>query len=151
MKERVVEILVYLMSEIEANKRLNEIDLTDLKSKGYTQSEISAAFSWLYDNVPVQDGVFVGGAVASKESRRLLHDAEKLMMTTDAQGYLMQLCEVGLLHNRDLEHVIERAMMSGFEKLSIYELHEIVAAVLFSRPNKWNESRSMLNNNDTIH
>ncbi|MEK7250097.1 MAG: DUF494 family protein [Bacteroidota bacterium] len=151
MKERVVEILVYLMAEIDANKRLSEIDLDDLKSKGYTQSEISAAFSWLYDNLPVQDGVVVRGAIASKESRRVLHDAEKLMMTTDAQGYLMQLCEVGLLENRDLENVIERAMMSGFEKLSMYEMREIVAAVLFARSNNWYESRSMLNNNDTIH
>lgn len=151
MKERVVEILVYLMSEIEANKRLSEIDLNALQSKGYTQSEISAAFSWLYDNLPVQDGVVVRGAIASKESRRILHDAEKLMLTTDAQGYLMQLCEVGLLENRDLENVIERAMMSGLEKLSIYELREIVAAVLSAKQNNWKESRSMLNNNDTIH
>lgn len=151
MKERVVEILVYLMAEIEANKRLGEIDLNHLHSKGYTQSEISAAFSWLYDNVPVQDGVVVRGAIPSRESRRILHEAEKLMMTTDAQGYLMQLCEVGLLENRDVENVIERAMMSGFEKLSIDELREIVAAVLFAKQNNWREGRSMLNNNDTIH
>ncbi len=151
MKERVVEILVYLMSGIDANKRLSEIDLDDLKSKGYTQSEISAAFSWLYDNLPVQDGVVVRGAIASKESRRVLHDAEKFMMTTDAQGYLMQLCEVGLLENRDLENVIERAMMSGFEKLSMFEIREIVAAVLFARSSNWYESRSMVNNNETIH
>jgi len=151
LKERVVEILVYLMSGIDANKRLSEIDLDDLKSKGYTQSEISAAFSWLYDNLPVQDGVVVRGAIASKESRRVLHDAEKFMMTTDAQGYLMQLCEVGLLENRDLENVIERAMMSGFEKLSMFEIREIVAAVLFARSSNWYESRSMVNNNETIH
>jgi len=139
------------MSGIDANKRLSEIDLDDLKSKGYTQSEISAAFSWLYDNLPVQDGVVVRGAIASKESRRVLHDAEKFMMTTDAQGYLMQLCEVGLLENRDLENVIERAMMSGFEKLSMFEIREIVAAVLFARSSNWYESRSMVNNNETIH
>ena len=151
MKERVVEILVFLMCEIEANKRLNEIDLDDLKSRGYTQSEISAAFSWLYDNMPVQDGVVVRGVVASKESRRVLHDAEKMMMTTEAQGYLMQLYEVGLLENKDFENVIERAMMSGFEKLSMDEVREIAAAVLFAKTNKWNDSRFILSNDDTIH
>lgn len=151
MKERVVEILVYLMSEIESDKRLNEIDLDDLKRKGYTQSEISAAFSWLYDNIPMQDGVVVRGAGVSKESRRILHEAEKLILTTESQGFLVQLCEVGLLDNHDIENIIERSMMSGLEKLTMTEVREIVAAVLSAKPNKWNESRSMLNNNETIH
>lgn len=151
MKERVVEILMLLMSEMDGTTRLSEIDLDDLKEKGYTQSEINAAFSWLYENIPVQDGVIVRGALASKESRRVLHEAEKLALTTEAQGYVMQLCEIGLLTNREVELIIERAMMSGFEKLSIAEMREIVAAVLFAKPNSWRESRSMLNNNDTIH
>jgi uncharacterized protein Smg (DUF494 family) len=151
MKERVVEILVFLMAEIESNKRLSEIDLDDLKNKGYTQSEISAAFSWLYDNLTVKDGIVVREASPSKESRRVLHEAEKLLMTTDAQGYLMQLCEVGLLENRDVENVIERAMMSGVEKLTTPELQEIVAAVLSAGQHKWKEGRSILNHNDTIH
>lgn len=151
MKERVVEILVILMSEIEANKRLSDIDLEVLKRRGYTQTEISAAFSWLYDNMPVQDGIVVRGALAAKESHRILHEAEKMMMSTEAQGYLMQLCEVGLLDNRDLENVIERAMMSGLEQLTMYEVREIAASVLFARPSKWHESRSILDNNDTVH
>ena len=151
MKERVVEILVILMSEIEANKRLSDIDFDDLKSKGYTQTEISAAFSWLYENMPVQDGIVVRDEMPDKDSRRILHDAEKMMISTEAQGYLMQLCEVGLLDNRDLENIIERAMMSGLEQLSLDEVREIAAAVLFARPNKWHESRSMLDNNDTVH
>lgn len=151
MKERVVEILMLLMSEIESNKRLSEIDLDDLKRKGYSQSEISAAFSWLYDNMQVQDGVVVRGVNASAESRRVLHEAEKIILSTEAQGYLMQLCEVGLLDNRDLENIIERTMMSGMEKLSVEEIREIAAAVLFAKPNNWRESRSILNNNETIH
>lgn len=151
MKERVVEILVILMSEIETNKRLSEIDLDDLKRKGYTQTEISAAFSWLYDNLTVLDGVVVRGVAASKDSRRILHEAEKVMMSTEAQGYLMQLYEVRLLDNRDLENIIERAMMSGLEQLSIVEVREIATAVLFARPNNWHESRSMINHNETVH
>ncbi len=151
MKERVVEILVYLMAEIERNKRLSEIDLLDLQDKGYSQSEISAAFSWLYDNLPIQDGRIVMQVPSSRASRRQLHEAEKMMMTTEAQGYLLQLCELGLIEQRDLENVLERAMMAGFEKLSIYDIREVVAAALFAKPNNWISSRSMLNNSDMIH
>jgi len=151
MKERVVEILVFLMSEIEANKQLSEINLEELKDKGYTQSEISAAFSWLYDNMPMQDGIIVQGLTPSRASHRVLHEAEKLMLTTEAHGYLMQLCELGLLENRDMESVIERAMVSGYEKLSLDEIREIVAAVLFARPSSSHGNRFTQNNNDTVH
>ena len=51
MKEKVVEILLYLMSEIRDDKRLADIDLNDLQNRGYSQSEISAAFSWLFDTL----------------------------------------------------------------------------------------------------
>ena len=151
MKERVVEILVYLMSEIEANKRLSEINLEDLADKGYTQSEISAAFSWLYDNLPVQDGHIVLQTKSSEESRRQLHDAEKMVLTTEAQGYLMQLCELRLLDNFDLETVLERAMMLGLERLSMDDMREIVAVVLSAKTTQGRAGRSMFNSNDMIH
>ncbi len=151
MKERVVEILVYLMSEIEANKRLSEIDVDGLKQRGYTQSEISIALSWLYENIPMQDGYVVHQGKASHGSRRLLHDAERMMMTTEAQGYLMQLNELGLLDNREMETIIERAMVSGFEQFTIYEMREIVAAVLFSKKNGGHDRHVQPNDTDTIH
>jgi uncharacterized protein Smg (DUF494 family) len=151
VKERVVEILVYLMAEIEGNKRLSDIDLLDLQDKGYSASEISTAFSWLYDNMPIQDGRVVMQSSSSRTSRRYLHDAEKMLMTTEAQGYLLQLCELGLIEQRDLENVLDRAMMAGFERLTVQEMREIVATSLFAKPNNWKASRSMVNNSDTIH
>ena len=96
MKEKVVEILIYLMSAIHDNKRLTEIDLDDLRSQGYTQTEISAAFSWLYDNMP-------GGPSAAQStppaagSRRSFHEAEKLLLSPDGQGYLIQLSELAVM------------------------------------------------------
>ena len=152
MKEKVVEILIYLMSEMQENKQLNEIDLSDLRTKGYTQSEISAAFSWLYDNVQTSHaGAITSGATAG-ESRRVLHDAEKLALSMESQGYLIQLRELGLLDDRDLETVIERAMVTGYEKLSVGEIREIVASVLLSKGRSAAGPDSfLLDANDTIH
>lgn len=152
MKEKVVEILIYLMSEMQENKQLNEIDLGDLRTKGYTQSEISAAFSWLYDNVQAsQAGAITSGATAGG-SRRVLHDAEKLALSTESQGYLIQLRELGLLDDKDFETIIERAMVTGYEKLSVGEIREIVASVLFSKGRSAAGPDSfLLDANDTIH
>jgi uncharacterized protein Smg (DUF494 family) len=152
MKEKVVEILIYLMSEMQENKQLNEIDLSDLRTKGYTQSEISAAFSWLYDNVQTSYAGAISSGATTAESRRVLHDAEKLALSMESQGYLIQLRELGLLDDKDLETVIERAMVTGYEKLSIGEIREIVASVLLSKGRSVAGPDSyLLDANDTIH
>jgi len=152
MKERIVEILIYIMSEMQANKGIADIDLGDLKEKGYSQSEISAAFSWLYDNIRMNDIGSSHEAKPGADSRRVLHEVEKQMLSTEAQGYLIQLRELGLLDDRDLEHVIERVVLSGFEKLTPSELQELVASVLLVKAgNASDTNRSTLYNRDTIH
>jgi len=149
MKDKVVELLMYIMSEIQGEKRLAEIDMTDLESRGYTPVEIGQALSWLHENM---QQVLESRSLAvpgSRGSRRVLHDAEKVVIPTEGQGYLIQLVELGLLDARDLETVIERAMLSGYEKLALEELREIIAGVLSSRER--GPHRSFLNNEDTIH
>jgi len=149
MKEKIVELLVYFMSEIRARSTLNDIDLGDLKKRGYTQSEISEALSWLYENMRGENGVVTIPAGSSGGSRRVLHEVEKAALTVESQGYLIQLRELGLLDDRDMETVIERAVMSGYESLSVDELREIVASVLFGKGG--DARRSQLNNKETIH
>lgn len=150
MKEKVVELLIYIMSEMQDNKRIGDIDLSELKTRGYTPSEISAAFSWIYENIELNQ-LRKAGASAST-SHRVFHDAEKAALSTESQGYLMQLSELGLLDEKGLETVVERAMMAGYEKLSVAELREIVASVLFARGgDDQNGGRSIMNSDDTIH
>jgi uncharacterized protein Smg (DUF494 family) len=152
MKEKVVEILVYLMSEIQENKPLNDIDLSDLKNRGYTQSEINAAVTWLYEHVQGFGTAGEYSRIPSRGSRRILHEAEKIAFSTTAQGYLIQLTELGLLDDKDLEVVIERAMVGGYEKLSVAEVREIVATVLFAKEGRIpGSTHSLLNSEESIH
>ncbi len=152
MKERIVEILIHIMSEMQSKKDIAEIDVADLKNRGYTQSEISAAFSWLYDTMRMNEVGMTRESIPVEGSRRVLHDVEKQMLSTEAQGYLIQLCELGLLDDRDIELVIERVVVSGFEKLTPAELQEFVAHVLLAKAgNGPDANRSALYNRDTIH
>jgi len=152
MKEKVVEILVYLMSEMQEDKKITDIEIRDLKTRGYTQSEISAAFSWLYDNFDMSQGVATRAGKASAVSKRILHDVEKVVLSTESQGYLIQLREIGLLEDQDVEAVIDRAMVAGYEKLTLAELRVIVASVLIAKAgSERGLNRSMLNSKDTIH
>ena len=49
MQEKIVEILLQLITGIKEHKVIEEGEINRLIEKGYTQTEISAAFSWLYD------------------------------------------------------------------------------------------------------
>lgn len=151
MKEKVVEILVYLMSEMQDEVQPGEIDLADLKERGYTQSEISTAFSWLHDHIGETEAQSRRLAGADTSSRRMLHDAEKMMLSVEAQGYLIHLRELGLLQDGELETVIERAMMSGYERLGMTEIQGLAASVMLARGGEDGGYRAMLNSGDSIH
>lgn len=148
MKERVVELLILLMSELRGDKQLVEVDMSELQERGYTSSEITQALSWLHDHLQ-QGSETTTVASKGQGSRRVLHEAEKGVIPTEGQGYLIQLVELGLLGDRDLETVIERAMLSGYERVTLDELREIVAGVLSAR--EQGPNRMYLNNEDTIH
>ena len=151
MKEKVLELLVYLMSEIRDNKPLADVDLSSLQSRGYTTSEISDAFGWLHEHVPPPAARAKRPATAGGLSRRMFHEAEKLVLSTEGQGYLILLSELGLLSDEDLEAVIERAMMAGYEKLSVAELRQLAAAVLTARRVDRAPDRPVADGGDTVH
>ncbi len=152
MKEKVVEILVHIMSEMQGKESLQDIDLTDLKNRGYTQSEINAAVSWLYEHVQAPGVRSTRPGESGRGSRRVFHEVERTVFATSAQGYLIQLAELGILDEHDMEAVIDRAMMSGYERLSVAEVRDIVTAVLSAREGGMRGSRhSPLTGEDTIH
>lgn len=149
MKQRIIELLVQIMSEIQVTNRISDVDLGALKRRGYTQTEISEALSWLYTNMEVDDGVVTVPVSAGSGSRRILHEVEKSAFTIDSQGYLIQLREIGLLDDRDMELVIERALQTGYDRLSVDEVKEIVTAMLLGKGGSSN--RLWLNNKESIH
>jgi Smg protein len=146
-----MEILVYLMSNL-STKELVEINMT-LEDQGYTQSEISAAFDWLHSNIQL-DSSWIAPNI-SPGSRRHFLSVEKKVISAEARGYLMQLCELGLLSATDLETVIEKAMGTGLEQLSVAEMKSLTALILSAKSMQPGSGDSMqrflMNNNETIH
>jgi Smg protein len=152
MKEKIVEIIAYLMSELRNNTPLNEIDLTVLTNSGYTPTEISTAFSWLYEKIEVAENVSAEVARRSIYSHRVLHEAERLVITPEAYGYLLQLREIGLVTESDIESVIDRIMLAGYATVAVPEIKSLVASLLLESDDSYNTgSRVMLNSKDTIN
>ena len=153
MQERIIEILVYVLSELKrTQKPVGEIDLSLLVQKGYTQQEISTAFAWLNNRLQSEEKTVERSTKQEERgSFRVLHRAEQYVITPEAYGYLIQLRELNILSQQEMELIIEQAMLEGFE-LSIHEIQNIVTSVLFETG--WGHSsnnRTMLNSNDTIN
>jgi Smg protein len=150
MKERVVEILVYLMHEIQDDRQLADVDLGELRERGYTAGEISAAYTWLHESMSGGAADRRRPAPSRSDSRRHFHEVERTVLTPAAQGYLIDLREVGLLTDADVETIVERAMVSGYERLAVDDVQSIVATVLFARGGG-EDGRVISPGSETIH
>jgi uncharacterized protein Smg (DUF494 family) len=148
MQERIVEIILYLVNELKSNKRLNDVDVSSLTRDGYTQSEISSAFSWLFERLSTGKSMTKSTSGVSS-SHRMLNDTEKMVVGSHAYGYLIQCQQLGLLSNGDVETIIERIMIAGFAAVGLPEMKSFVAGYLFDM--EGSSGQISLGTNDTIH
>lgn len=133
MEDKVLEIVVLLMSHIRENQgQLDNLeDISDsLKSQGFTDNEISSAYSWVLDQLQ-SDSQFLSGVTHPSASFRILTNDERHLFTTEAVGYLLQLRYLGLLSNRQLELVIERAALVGPPPVDLEQIKIVLGTVLF--------------------
>ena len=135
MNERVVEILVYIMAEIRGQKsHANKLESIsrDLLQRGYSQHEISFAFSWLFERYQDEaEEVARHTGPTLRGSFRVLHEAEKMIISREAYGYLLQLKQLNLLNDLEIEHIIERAMMAGADRITEADVKVMVASLWF--------------------
>ncbi len=156
MQEKIIEIIVYLVNEMRREKRLGEIDLSPLKDVGYTDNEITSAFSWLLDKLEVGESLShelpTRLASGSPHSHRVLHEGERAVISPDAFGFLIQLQELGMLGDMELELIIDRVMMAGYAHVGVSEIKTIAASIMFDLDDPSRSgSRIMLSSGDTIH
>ncbi len=152
MREKIVEIIVYLMGELRNDIPLGEIDLSVLTNNGYTPTEISTAFSWLYEKINLGESLAKEVGKSSPHSHRILHDAERMVFTAEAFGYLIQLRELGLTTDEQIETVIDRVMLADYATAGLQETKTIIASILLEGNDAQSSgSRVMFNGKDTIH
>jgi len=152
MQEKIVEILLQLITGIKEHKVIEESEINRLIEKGYTQTEISAAFSWLYDKVQFGESLLTDTVEISPKSYRIFHEAEKMILSPEARGYLMQCYEMGLIDEWDMEYIVDRVVFSGFSKVTIGEIKSLVMSAIFDFDDSDRiGSRIMLNSKDTVN
>jgi len=132
--DRFLEIVVYLISQIKEDQgRLEDIEEISmhLKNQGFSENEISSAYSWILDRLHT-DTEFVYDTKRSILASRVLSDAERHHFATEAVGYIMQLTHFGILSDEQVENVLERGMLIWPSPVSLEQLKILVDSVLFS-------------------
>jgi uncharacterized protein Smg (DUF494 family) len=152
MQEKIMEILIYVLSELKkANKSIGEIDVGALEKKGYTPIEITAAFKWVVDSLTRGEND-ARQIARNSSSFRILNSAEKLAISSEAFGYLLQLHELRVISDIELELIIERSLLSGFEQIDPVEMQNIVSSVLSeSEIRNAMQGKIVMYSNDSIH
>jgi uncharacterized protein Smg (DUF494 family) len=135
MGSRVLEIVVYLMDHMRENQgALPAMDdlSTDLRGMGYTDTEISSAYSWVLDRFESLHETFFEQFPAEHFSNRILTQYERLQLTTEAYGYLLKLMNLRVIDDQQFESILERAVIFGARLISLDQIKMVTSAVLFN-------------------
>lgn len=144
--ERVMDIIADVISERKSGTPLAALDTKQLQARGYSDSEISAALSWI-----IERGV--QSAEEDSDGFRILHGIEQNVLSIDAWGMLMTYAELGFLGADDVEQILERAVMLGTERqVGIPEAKAIIAAYMLDGSFYASSgNRRLLLGSDSVH
>jgi uncharacterized protein Smg (DUF494 family) len=138
MQERIIEILVYLLSELHHERAYkNKVNLTNaLVLKGYTETEINLAFAWIFNHLRRPIAGKGDSTYSFTEDMENYPDADQLILSPEAYGYLLHLLDLGIIRDNDVEMFVERALAYGKDAINVDDLKSIVATIIFGMENR---------------
>lgn len=134
MEERILEIVFYLVQHARDHKgRVGPFRSIsrDLKSLGFTDSEISSAYGWFLDELQKEGGK-INPVARATESVRVLSAEEVDNFTSDAAGFLMQLVQMQLLKPAQFENILERSFLVGPDRIDLATAKVMASRYVFS-------------------
>jgi uncharacterized protein Smg (DUF494 family) len=134
MEERILEIVFYLVEHVRShNGQIGPYRTIskDLKSRGFTDSEISSAYSWFLEELQ-RDGGKIQPLEKSPASVRILSSQEMQHFTPEAAGLLLQLLRFRLVSQAQFERIVDKSMMLGGEVIDLAVMKVIAARYVFS-------------------
>lgn len=134
MRERVLAIVSFIAQYfLDDQDVFTETDLIEeLLAVGFETDEIDAAFSWMETQAfcaPVS-GEMTLAAPAS--SHRVFTNEEVRSLSSEARGFLARLRSMGILNDDILEEVIEKALHSSEDEVTLKEIKTITVLAMFA-------------------
>ena len=131
--DRILEILTQILTLLKAEGSRSQ-DLSSLTKslleEGYTASEITSAFMRLLRPFEV---AWVGESArraARSPSQRILSNAERYELSTEAYGFLVTLRDQGIVDDLQTEEILQRVALSAEEPADLEDIREVTVSVL---------------------
>jgi len=135
VQDRILEIVVYLMNQLtDQQGSINSIDemSADLRSMGFTDSEISSAYSWLLNHFEeYPDSFSVTDKKIGNRSMRVLSEMERNIVSPEAYGYLLQLRCLKLLTAEQMEMILDRCALFVNDPIDLTEMKILASVTMF--------------------
>ncbi|MGM0589232.1 MAG: DUF494 family protein [Bacteroidota bacterium] len=151
MRPNVIDIILHIVRRLQTGDTLEEI--SDESFSGYNTSEISAAYSWIVQKHKAGDlpKPVTQGSTKHQKSHRVLHMAEKMMITPEAHGFMLELINSGLIDHLQMERVIEKLMLTPTERVTKAKIKETVSKIIFNNEPTNPLASLFLTGNETIN
>lgn len=145
MFERILQIIVHVLSLLkDDNSTLEQIDVKELTSLGFSEVEISTAISWLADKADFDKIDSIFDTRKSKSGTRVFHESELEFFTKDAIGELVQLYTLKVINNEQIELILEKVLFSNTQKVDLPTLRQIVAGMIFNVANNLESNKRLM-------
>jgi uncharacterized protein Smg (DUF494 family) len=149
MRSNVIDIIIHLMRQVRIGEKIDNFNSDKLKD--YDKSEISAAYSWVLQKIQSGD---LKDRIAHHDisaPRRILHSAERVVITPEAHGYLLEMVLLGLIDYQRMEYIIEQAMLHSIEKVTLERIKDYVSRYAFDSDLKKGGRSVYLQGNESIN
>lgn len=148
MRTSVIDLIIQMVRQIRSGESIRDLDPNSFSTAN--KSEASAAYSWILQKV--ESGQLNAARPGdSSQNLRILHVAERTIISTEAYGYLIELFNIGIINHTDMESIIENAMMNNFEKVGIDRMKEMVAKLVFGSGEKSQPGSIYLSGSEKIN
>lgn len=152
MIEKIIQLISFVMGNLQGDKQLENIDVNELLKLGYSHVEISTALSWIADKTDFDHCEDFINIDNQTQGIRLLHDLEKELFTFEAYEELIKLYSLKIIDNATIENIIDKAMFSRTQKIDITTLRQLIAGMIyFMTNNNDSNKRVMLFGNESIN
>jgi uncharacterized protein Smg (DUF494 family) len=135
MRNRVFEIVVFLIDYMQGDAaRLSDTDdlWATLESQGYSEDEISSAYSWLLKRFENHPQRYFSSFPATPSSHRVLTASERSQLTTEAYGFLIKLSNTSVLSDEQFETIMNRLSAFGPMPVTLDQIKLLASSVVFS-------------------
>jgi uncharacterized protein Smg (DUF494 family) len=142
MRNRIFEIVVYLIDYMQGDPgRFAATDEVweELEAQGYSEDEISSAYSWLLKRFDSSPQRFFSSFPKEHSSHRILTVTERSQLTTEAYGFLIKLLNRNLINDEQFEAILDHVSAYGPKPSTLDHIKVIATSVVFSG---WSESDS---------